>query len=96
MEANQSILHAAERGKKWAAREVELAPRLTNIFYYQAYNDLRTMAQTPMGEILIPLDKIAWEAERLGMDLLEREAFEFIMRRVDVAMLNQKNKKPGK
>lgn len=36
----------------------------------------------------IPADKIIWYAEQLEMDLVEQDAFESVIRQVDVAWLN--------
>jgi adenylosuccinate synthase len=54
------------------------------------------MRQVGMGVGPIPMDKIAWEAERMGMDLLEQEAFEYVIRAVDVAYLNMQAEKRTK
>lgn len=40
-----------------------------------------------MAEGQIPIRAIAWEAERLGLDPLEAEAFEHVIRAVDVAYM---------
>lgn len=55
---------------------------------------MRQMGAMAVGPI--PTDKIIWEAERLEMDILEQEAFEHIIRAVDVAYLNMQAERRDK
>jgi hypothetical protein len=49
-----------------------------------------------MAEGLIPLSKIHLEAERLELDVLEQEAFEHIIRAVDVSNMKRQAKNRAK
>lgn len=54
------------------------------------------MRQLGMAAGPIPLDKIVWYAERLELDLLEQEAFEHVIRQVDVHYMNKQAEKVSK
>ena len=87
-DGGQAILQAAEAGNERAQLEVEAAPKLNDAFYLQAFNELSTLRTIGMSAGPIPLDKITWYAERLDYDLVEQDAFEYVIRTVDVAWLN--------
>ncbi len=91
-----AILQAAEAGSETAKLYVEQAPKLTNIFLYQAFNELATMRPVGMAVGPIPTDKITWYAERLDMDILEADVFEEIIRAIDIAYLTKKSEKTAK
>lgn len=49
-----------------------------------------------MAEGQIPIRAIAWEAERLELDPLEAEAFEYVIRAVDVDYMKRQASKMRK
>lgn len=49
-----------------------------------------------MAEGQIPIRAIAWETQRLEMDPLEAEAFEYVIRAVDVSYMKRQAAKQRK
>lgn len=92
------MIDAANAGAFWAQEEVEAGPKITQsgLFYLTCYNDLGSERHLGMAEGLIPISKIDWYASKLEMDLLEQEAFEYIIRAVDVSSLARQAKKRAK
>lgn len=92
MEDNGAILHAAALGKKSAIEAAALCPQLQDQDLYDAFNDLGTSRLPCQGAIsCIPIDKIAWYPEHYNYDPLDAEAFEYIIRKVDIAYTNKVN-----
>lgn len=96
-DGGRDILQAASAGLERAQEEVDAAPRLTDAFHLQCFIELGTTRQTPMGEVPINIQTINWYAsDHLGLSLLQAEAFEYVIRAVDVAYLNKQAEKRDK
>lgn len=88
----------AEKGDDAAQRRVKAeAPTLERPLLWEAFWDLSTERISTMSLGPIPISKIHWYAEvELGLDDDERQAFVYIIRRLDSYFIGKSAEKASK
>lgn len=91
-------MEAAAAGAPWAQAEVEAGPKLneTSLFYLECFHTLSTERPIGFVEGAIPNSAIIAEAERLGLDLVETDVFEYVLRAVDASYIKRQTAKQKK